>query len=59
MVKNLLANTGDTGDTRLSLGMGRSSGGGHGNSLQDSYLKNSMDRGASQATVQGLTSSQT
>ena len=59
MVKNLLANTGDTGDTCLSPGMGRSSGGGHGNSLQDSYLKNSMDRGAWQATVQGLTSSQT
>ena len=32
-------------------GLGRSPGGGHGNPLQYSYLKNSVDRGAWQAMV--------
>ena len=32
-------------------GLGRSPGGGHGNPLQYSYLKNSVDRGAWQAVV--------
>ena len=40
-------------------GLGRSSGGGHGNPLQYSCLENSMDRGALQATVHGVTQSQT
>ena len=35
-------------------GSGRSSGEGHSNSLQYSYLENSMDRGAWRATVYGL-----
>ena len=36
-------------------GLGRSSGGGNGNPLQYSYLKNHMDRGAWWATVHGVT----
>ena len=36
-------------------GWGRSPGGGHGNSLQYSYLENPMDRGAWRATVHGVT----
>ena len=38
-------------DTGLILRLGRSPGGGHGNTLQYSCLKNPMDRGAWQATV--------
>ena len=40
-------------------GSGRSPGGGHGYPLQYSYLENSMDRGAWQATVHRDTKSQT
>ena len=36
-------------------GLGRSPGGGHGNTLQYSCLENSMDRGAWPATVYGVT----
>ena len=50
MVKNLLANARDTGDTGLIPGSGRSLGGGNVNPLQYSYLKNPMDRGDWQAT---------
>ena len=53
MVKNLLV--GDTGDVGLIAGSGRCPGGGHGNLLQYSCLKNPMDRGAWQATVHGVT----
>ena len=42
-----------------SLGWEDSPGGGHGNSLQYSCLQNPMDRGAWQATVHGVTKSQT
>ena len=35
-------------------GLGRSPGGGHGNPLQYSYLENSMDRGARQTAVPGV-----
>ena len=42
-----------------SLGWGRFPGGGNGNPLQYSYLKNSMDRGAWRATVHGVLKSQT
>ena len=56
MVKNLPANAGDVG---LIPGSGRCPGGGHGNLLQYSCLKNPMDRGAWQATVHGVTKSQT
>ena len=44
VVKNLPANTGDTG---FISGSGRFSGGGNGNPLQYSCLENPMDRGAS------------
>ena len=47
MVKNPPANAGDKG---LIPGSGRSLGGGDGNPLQYSYLENSVDRGAWQAT---------
>ena len=40
MVKNLPANAGDTRDTGLIPGSGRSPGGGHGNPLQYSCLEN-------------------
>ena len=50
-VKNSPANAGDTG---LIPGSGRSPGEGNGNSLQNSCLENSMDRGACWATVHGL-----
>ena len=40
-------------------GLGSSSGEGNGNPLQYSYLENSMDRGAWQTTVHGVTKSQT
>ena len=45
LVKNPLANAGDTGDMGLIPGMGRSPGEGNGNPLQ-SCLENPMDRGA-------------
>ena len=40
-------------DPGLNPGSGRSPGGGHGNPLQYSCLKNSMDRGTWWATVHG------
>ena len=43
MVKNLLANAGDTGDAGLIPGLGRSLGGGHGSPLQYSYLENPIN----------------
>ena len=52
VVKNLPANAGDRG---LIPGLGRSPGGGNGNSLQYSCLGNPMDRGAWWATVHGVT----
>ena len=50
-VKNPPANAGDAG---LIPGLGRSPGGGNGNSLQCSCLGKPMDRGAWQATVHGI-----
>ena len=44
-------------DTRVADSvpeLGRSSGGGHGNPLQYSCMENPMDRGAWQATGQGV-----
>ena len=46
VVKNLPANAGDIRDMGLIPGLGRSSGGGHGNPLQYFRLENPMDRGA-------------
>ena len=53
VVKNLPANAGDTRDTSLIPGSGRSSGEVNGNPLQYSCLENPMNRGAWQATVHG------
>ena len=50
VVKNTPANAGDTRDVGWIPGSGKSPGGGHGNLLQYSWLVNSMDRGAKQAT---------
>jgi len=46
-------------DMGLIPGSGRLPGGGNGNPLQHSGHKNSMDRGAWQAIVLGVTKSQT
>ena len=56
MVKNLLANAGDTGDPGLIPRLGRSPGEGNGNPLQYSCLGNPMDGRAWWATVHGLAS---
>ena len=55
-VKNLPADARDTGSIP---GWGRSPGGGNDNPLQYSCMKSSMERGAWQATVHGVTKSQT
>ena len=47
------------GDLGSIPGLGRSSGGGHGNPLQYSCLENSMDGGALWATVHGVAKSRT
>ena len=54
MLKNPLANAGDTRDMGSISGSGRSPRGGHGNSLQYSCLGNPMDRGAWWAIVHGI-----
>ena len=54
VVENPPANSGDLGSIP---GSGRSPGEGHGDPLQYSCLKNSVDRGAWQATVQRVTKS--
>jgi len=59
VVKNPPANAGDVRDSDLISGWGKSPGGGNGNPLQYSCLENPMDRGAWQATVHGVTNSQT
>ena len=46
MAKKLPAKAGDAKDAGSTPGLGRSSGGGHGNPLQYSGLENPMDRGA-------------
>ena len=59
VVKNPPANAGDMRDVGSIPGLGRSSGGGHGNPLQYSCLGNSMDREAWWATVHEVVKSQT
>ena len=59
MVKNLPTNAGDSGDVSSIDGLGRSPGGRNGNPLHHSCLENPMNRGAWQATVHGVTKSQT
>ena len=56
MVKNLSAMQVDPG---LIPGLRRSLGEGNGSPLQDSCLENPMDRGAWQATVQGVARNRT
>ena len=59
VVKNPPANAGDIRDMGLILGLGKSPGGGHGNQLKYSCLKNPMDKGTWWATVHGVTESDT
>ena len=59
VVKHLPASAGDIRDVGSIPGLGRSPGGGRGNPLQYSCLENPMDRGAWQASVHGVTQSQT
>ena len=54
MVKAFAYNAGELGSIP---GLGRSTGEGNGNPLQYSCLENPMDRGAWQATVQGVAKS--
>ena len=56
MVKNLPANAGDAGSIP---GSGRSPGEGNGNPFQYSCLGKPMDKEAWQATVHGVTKTQT
>ena len=58
MVKNPLANAGDTRDMSPILGSGRSPEEGNGYPLQYSCLENPMDRGAWRSTVHGVAESQ-
>ena len=55
MVKNLPARAGNTKDSGLIPGLGRSPGEGNGNPLQYSCLENLMYRGAWRATLHGAT----
>ena len=55
-VKNLPVKA---GDKRSIPGLGRSPREENGNSLEYSFLENSMDRGAWRATVHGVAKSQT
>ena len=59
MVKNLPADAVDAGDMGSIPGLGRSPGGGKGNSLQHSCLENPKNRGAWQATVHSIAKNQT
>ena len=58
VVKNPPANAGDARNMGLIPGLERSPEEGNGNSLQYSCLRNPIDRGAWQATVHGITKSQ-
>ena len=56
-VKNPPANAGDAEDVGSIPRLGRSTGGGNGNPLQYSCLKNPMNRGAWRATVHSIAKS--
>ena len=58
VVKKLPASAGDVRDSGLIPGLGRSPGGGHGNSFQYSCLENPMERGAWWATIHRVAKSQ-
>ena len=55
--KKSICNPEDTGDTGSIPGLGRSPGGGKGNPLQHSCLKNPMDRVAWWAVIQKVAES--
>ena len=57
--KESTCNAGTAGDVASIPGLGRSPGGGHGNSLQYSFWENSMDIGHWWATVHGAAQSWT
>ena len=59
VVKNLPSNGGEIRDMGSTPGSGRSTGGGHGNPLQNSCLENPMDGGAWWATVHRVAKSWT
>ena len=59
MVKNPPAKAGDVKYLGSIIGSGRSPGEENGNPLQYSCLENPMDRGTWQATVHGVTESDT
>ena len=59
MVKNMAANAGDVRDMGLSLELGRSPGGEHGNPIQYSCLENPMNDGAWRATAHRVAKSWT
>ena len=59
VAKNLPANAGDGKTMSVIPGLGRSPGVENGNPLQYSCLENSVDRGAWQAVVHGVTKSLT
>ena len=59
VVKNLTASTGAAGDVSLTPGLGRFPWGKNGSPFQYSCLEHPMDRGVQQATVHGITKSQT
>ena len=59
VVKNLPINAGDAREVSSVPVLGRSPGVGNANSFQESGLENSKDRGAWQATVHGVSKSQT
>ena len=59
MAKNPPANAGDARDRGSIPGLGRSTGGGHGNPLHHSGLENPLDREAWWAAVHGVIKSGT
>ena len=59
VVKNLPASAGDARDAALIPSSGRAPGVGNGNPFRYSYLENSLDVGAWQDTVYGVTESGT
>ena len=58
-VKNLPANAGDSGHRGLISGSGNPPGVENGNPLQQSCLKNPVDRGAWRAAIRGVAKGRT